>query len=184
MTGVHQYWKPALTVIAGAALLACADDAAPVAPPDPGPTLAANTEGPLAVESVIGLEPLFGATNQTSIAHDISDFGQAVGSSDAPANETHAVLWEPNTSVFPVDLGTLSGGTTSRARAINSIGTVIVGQSETANVVGPAVRWVNVNGTWTIQDLGTLPGWTFGEAFDVADDGSRWAMSPARAEDR
>ena len=73
--------------------------------------------------------------------------------------ESHAVIWELNSSVYPVDLGTLSGGGQSRARAINSIGTVIVGQSETPNVPSQAVRWVNVNGTWTIQDLGTLPGW-------------------------
>ena len=106
MTGVHQCRMPVLATIGGAALRGCADAAAPVAPPD-RPALAANAEGPAAVESVIALEPLLTATIPMSMANDINDLGQAVGESAAPGAQRHAVLWDVNTSVFPVDLGTL-----------------------------------------------------------------------------
>lgn len=180
MTAVHHSWKPVLVVTAAALLLACADAAAPVAP-SPGAALAANTEGPLAVESVIGLEPLIGAMVPTSTARDINDLGLAVGWSSAPSGQRHAVLWDVNASVFPADLATLPGGTDSRANAINSTGTVIVGLSENGNLETRATRWVNVNGIWIIQDLGAFQGQTYAEALDVADDGTiigTWTAQP------
>jgi len=160
-----------LAIAAATASVGCSDAAAPVAPPDHA-LLAANTDGPLAVESVLGLEPLIGAAVPTSIANDINDLGHVVGSSAAPGALHHAVLWDVNASVFPVDLGTLPGGTDSEARAINSTGAVIIGLSDNANLETRATRWVNVNGNWIIQDLGAFQGQTRAEAFDVADDGT------------
>jgi uncharacterized membrane protein len=65
------------------------------------------------------------------------------------------------------DLGTLPGGVTSMANAINS-SEIIVGQSDGTRANGHwhAVLW-NVSGT--IRDLGVLKGGTYSIAFGVND---------------
>ncbi len=67
------------------------------------------------------------------------------------------------------DLGTLTGGVTSIANAINSLG-VIVGQSDGTATGGlwHAVLWNAAN---NIQDLGVLPGGDYSIAFGVNDSG-------------
>jgi len=173
MTGVHHRWKGTFAGFAVGTLLGCADGAAPVAPSNTRPALAANTEGSLAVVSVVGLEPLVGApVNASSSAADINDLGLVVGSSRAPNGEIHAVIWNPSVSPFPFDLGTLPGGTSSAATAINSAGTVIVGSASSVNLDQRVVRWVFANGGWTIQDLGLPSGNVGAEATDITDDGS------------
>lgn len=171
MTAVHHDRTSVLALITVAALFGCADPSGPLAPPAVEPALAANTAGPLAVESIMGLEPVLGAATNFGQAHDINDLGMVVGFA-ATTGDVHAVIWYPGVSAFAQDLGTLPGGSTSAAHAINEAGTVIVGSSATAGFDTHAVRWVNVNGNWIIQDLGTLPGGTSSLAFDVADDGS------------
>lgn len=172
MPAVHHDRKSTLALITVAVVLGCADGSGPLAPPAVEPALAANTAGPLAVESIMGLEPVLGASTNYGQAYDINDLGMVVGNTSTTTGDVHAVIWYPSVSAFAQDLGTLPGGSTSAAIAINEAGSVIVGSSATAGFDIHAVRWVHVNGTWTIQDLGTLPGGTSGRALDVADDGS------------
>ena len=65
------------------------------------------------------------------------------------------------------DLGTLAGGVTSIANAINASG-VVVGQSDGSNTGGHwhAVKW---DTSGKIKDLGILVGGTYSIAFGVND---------------
>ncbi|MBL8842882.1 MAG: hypothetical protein JNL90_15295 [Planctomycetes bacterium] len=87
-------------------------------------------------------------------AVDINDNGDiiATGSKGYPIDV--GVLWRNRTAI---NLGTLSGGTISRARRINACGE-IVGEANTASGFFHAVKWtVTPAPTWT--DLGhALPG--------------------------
>jgi probable HAF family extracellular repeat protein len=98
---------------------------------------------------------------------DINDDGEIVGESVfryGPPFTSHAFLWKQMTMT---DLGTLKGGTTSMANALNSLG-VVVGQSDGSNTGGlwHAVKW-DIRGK--IEDLGVLKGGTYSVAFDVND---------------
>jgi probable HAF family extracellular repeat protein len=92
---------------------------------------------------------------RNSAAYGINDDGVIVGSSQvAPGHgrsPTHAFLFGEGGRLQ--DLGTLDGGTTSQAFAINNRGEA-VGVSDLPNSLGHAVLW-NSKG---IQDLGTLGG--------------------------
>lgn len=66
------------------------------------------------------------------------------------------------------DLGTLPGGTSSYANAVNANGTVVVGHSSTPDG-GRAFRWTSTDG---MVSLGTLPGGTGSAAWGVNVDGS------------
>jgi len=98
---------------------------------------------------------------------DINDNGEIVGESVfgyGPPFTSHGFLWNGFTKK---DLGTLTGGVTSMANAINSLG-VIVGQSDGTSTRGHwhAVLW---NASDKIEDLGTLAGGTYSVAFGVND---------------
>jgi len=101
-------------------------------------------------------------------ALDINDNNQIVGESIfsyGPPFRSHAFEW--SAALGLKDLGTLSGGTTSMANAINSSG-VMVGQSNASGFPNAwhAVMW---NAARKIRDLGTLPGGTYSVAFGVND---------------
>jgi len=96
----------------------------------------------------------------------INDDGEIVGESVfsyGPPFLSRAFDYTPSGGMK--DLGTLTGGTTSLANAINS-GGVIVGQSNAKNFLTEwhAVKW---GVTKKIQDLGTLLGGTYSVAFGI-----------------
>ncbi|MER5261048.1 hypothetical protein ABTZ99_03045 [Actinosynnema sp. NPDC002837] len=68
----------------------------------------------------------------------------------------------------PIDLGTLPGGTESKAVDISETG-VIVGEATTAGGQTHAVRW---GADHTISQLGTLAGSTWSTAVDINDTGT------------
>jgi probable HAF family extracellular repeat protein len=97
---------------------------------------------------------------------DINDSNEIVGESVftySPTFTSHAFSWTSGTGLQ--DLGTLAGGVTSVANAINESG-VIVGQSDGTSTVGHwhAVMWDTAN---KIRDLGTIAGGNYSIAFGV-----------------
>ena len=101
-------------------------------------------------------------------AFDINDNNQIVGQTtftNGPPLQSHAFEWSATLGMK--DLGTLAGGTTSMAYAINS-SAVMVGQSNSGGSANPwhAVMW---NAARKIQDLGILSGGTSSGAFGVND---------------
>lgn len=101
-------------------------------------------------------------------ALDINDNNQIVGESIfsyGPPFQSHAFEWSP-AALSLKDLGTLAGGTTSMANAINYSG-VMAGQSNSGSSPNwHAVMW---NAARKIRDLGTLPGGTYSVAFGIND---------------
>lgn len=152
--------------------IGCADVTVPIAPlPIDQPNLApgggkgGGGGGGSVVESIVGLEPLIGATVNFSSALKVSDFGQIVGTSATSTGAGRAVIWDGST--FAQDLGTFDGGESSEASAILPNGTVIVGSSNLR-----AVRWVNLSGVWTIDALPDPVGGNVCAAVDIASDGT------------
>jgi probable HAF family extracellular repeat protein len=100
-------------------------------------------------------------------ALDLNDNGEIVGESVfgyGPPFTSHGFEWTQATGIK--DLGTLPGGNTSIANAINSSG-IIVGQSNSGAFVDwHAVKW---DASHEIADLGTLPGGTYSVAFGIND---------------
>ncbi len=99
-------------------------------------------------------------------AFDINDNNQIVGQTtftNGPPLQSHAFEW--SAALGMKDLGTLAGGTTSMAYAINSSG-VMVGQSNAGGFPNAwhAVMW---NPARKIQHLGTLSGGTYSLAFGI-----------------
>jgi probable HAF family extracellular repeat protein len=102
-------------------------------------------------------------------ALDLNDSNEIVGESIfgyGPPFTSHGFKWTSGGGLK--DLGTLAGGNTSLANAINSSG-VVVGQSNSkANSAWHAVKWSASN---AIDDLGVLPGGTYSVAFAINDSG-------------
>jgi probable HAF family extracellular repeat protein len=100
-------------------------------------------------------------------ALDINDNNQIVGESIftyGPPLQSHAFEW--SAALGMKDLGTLAGGTTSMANAINYSG-VMVGQSNSGAFPNwHAVMW---NAARKIQDLGILSDGTYSVAFAIND---------------
>lgn len=99
---------------------------------------------------------------------DVNDNNEIVGESVfsyGPPFKSHAFAWTSGTGM--IDLGTLAGGVTSIANAINLSG-LIVGQSDSSSTGGNwhAVKWDSER---KIHDLGTLPGGTYSVAFAIND---------------
>jgi len=153
------------------AATACSDAVMPTGPlPRAEPSFAAGTGGASIVKSIIGLEPLLDASINISGPAQISDLGQVVGFSRNAANENRAVIWEGST--FPQDLGSL-GGPETTASGITPDGSVIVGNSSRGFDSTPiAVRWVRLNGAWTIDELPLLAGATWCRTVDIGGNGT------------
>jgi probable HAF family extracellular repeat protein len=102
-------------------------------------------------------------------ALDLNDSNAIVGESVfayGPPFISHGFKWTSGGGLQ--DLGTLEGGDTSVANAINA-SAVIVGQSNSkANLRWHAVKWSASN---AIDDLGVLPGGTYSVAFAINDSG-------------
>ena len=103
-----------------------------------------------------------------SASLDVNDSNEIVGESVfsyGPPFKSHGFAWMSGTGM--IDLGTLAGGVTSVANAINSSGT-IVGQSDGSSTAGHwhAVEW---DAERKIRDLGNLPGGNYSIAFAVND---------------
>jgi probable HAF family extracellular repeat protein len=97
----------------------------------------------------------------------INDDGDIVGESVfgyGPPFTSHGFEWTSASGMK--DLGTLSGGNTSIANAINSTD-IVAGQSNSgSSLYWHAVKWDASN---KIEDLGTLPGGTYSIAFGIND---------------
>jgi probable HAF family extracellular repeat protein len=101
-------------------------------------------------------------------ALDINDSGEIVGESIfsyGPPFTSHGFKW--TTAGGLEDIGTLPGGDTSMANAVNESG-IIVGQSNAGSFlnVWHAVKW---NVSDDVEDLGTLPGGTYSIGFGIND---------------
>ena len=111
-------------------------------------------------DPVAGMQDLGG-----TVAHDINDSGQVVGTSDVGG--THAVLWDPVTGMQDI-----AGGI---AHGINNGGQV-VGESNSH-----AFLWDQIGGT---QDLGVLSGRITSIAYDINDAGQVVGWSGGNSTDR
>jgi probable HAF family extracellular repeat protein len=115
---------------------------------------------------MVGLEPLIDADVNFSTALRVSDLGQVIGSSvTSGSSDVRAVIWDGST--FAEDLGTLAGALRSEAAGILPNGSVIVGNSNSQ-----AVRWVKLNGVWTIDALPEPVGGANCQAVDIASHGT------------
>ena len=103
---------------------------------------------------MVHLPTLHGPTSYGQ-AEAISPDGRiAVGASQIPSGDIHAVLW--NRTSGAVDLGDLPGGRElARAEAISSDGTVVVGTGSTdASGFDTAFRWTEETGMQPLTGLG------------------------------
>jgi probable HAF family extracellular repeat protein len=107
---------------------------------------------------------LVGTLGGVTVANDVSNGGQVVGSSYDVLGRQRAFVWSVSDGSLR-DLGTL-GGSSSEARAINVNGD-IVGWAETASNERHAVIWPAVGGRTV--DLGGLPGNAESAANDIND---------------
>jgi hypothetical protein len=105
--------RSALAATAAAALLGCSDAVRPLGPSDAdAPSTAANSAGPLAVVSIIGLEPVLGAVENDTSAYGINDLGQLVAESPArPFRLTAEGNANPDFSQGPCNVLNTESGT-------------------------------------------------------------------------
>jgi probable HAF family extracellular repeat protein len=102
---------------------------------------------------------------------DINGTGEIVGESIfsyGPPFTSHGFKWTAAGGLE--DIGTLPGGDTSMANAVNESG-IIAGQSNAGAFPGAwhAVKW---NVSDDVEDLGTLPGGTYSIGFGINDYGT------------
>lgn len=107
--------------------------------------------------------PLIPGT-QFATACGIDRAGVRVVGTSGIGTTARAFLWEEASPKMVLNLGTLSGQTSSSAQAISGDGTTIVGASG-----GFAFRWTAATG---MMSLGSLPGQTSAIARSVSDVGS------------
>ncbi|MDQ0782754.1 T9SS type A sorting domain-containing protein [Chryseobacterium sp. W4I1] len=94
------------------------------------------------------------------------DGNTIVGLGWVTAGSAHAVKWDAANGV--TDLGSSIAGSSSRANAINSDGTVIVGWQDQADGTRSGAKWVNGVQSFITDSNGNY----VGEAGDVSADGS------------
>jgi probable HAF family extracellular repeat protein len=145
-----------LTLLAGLAP-ACREDA----PDATGPSPASGSQAVAAAAVTYTVKSLGTLGGHQSVAYDINNVGQTVGTSTTSAGKFHAFIHQAGAMK---DLGALSGGT-SEANAINDAG-VVVGYSTLLSGAERAVRWQNGNK----MSLGTLGGRN-SRATDINEDG-------------
>lgn len=118
-------------------------------------------------------------TATSSRANAVSPDGNwSVGQSGQLIGGPRAVRWSGSGSIL--NLGVLSGGTTSEAFAVSSNGMFVAGRSGSSSG-NRAFRWTNTG----MQDLGVLPGDANSGATDITGDGqtivgfSAWQFGPS-----
>ena len=108
--------------------------------------------------------PTFGPR---SLAKDMNERGQVVGWMGTSVSiDAHAYVWEDG---IVTDLGTVPGGFTGFATAINNLGQIVIGGNSDngGTVIGRSFLWHD--GVFT--DLGVLPGFDHTVAWDINDGG-------------
>ena len=115
---------------------------------------------------MVDLGTLGGAS---SVAHDVSDWGEVVGLAETNAGQAHAFLWTATQGMR--DLGA-PGGVASMALAVNNRAEIVGGS-------GHACLWRALDGS---VDLGTLGGRT-SCAYDINDLGYIVGVSQTGATD-
>jgi probable HAF family extracellular repeat protein len=146
-----------LTLLAGLTP-ACREDVPDATGPSPSP----GSQAVAAAAVAYTIKNLGTLGGHQSVAYDINNMGQTVGTSTTKAGKFHAFIYQAGTMK---DLGALSGGT-SEANAINDAG-VVVGYSTLLSGAERAVRWQN----GTKKNLGTLGGRN-SRANDINADGT------------
>jgi probable HAF family extracellular repeat protein len=128
----------------------------------------------LVLMNPIGLQPLGTLGGATSIALDINDRREIVGSSDDATNKSAAFLWTARNGM--VDLGGRGGNTI--ANGINTSGHV-VGLSADLGGTPHAMVWAKGK----VLDLGVLPGHSESGAEAINDDREivGWSFTPTVA---
>ena len=107
--------------------------------------------------TVVALGSLGGTS---TVAIDINDLGQVVGTSQNTSGVFRPFLWTPRKGM--VDLGTIGAGLRGQAWGINNSGQ-IVGLSDVEGTVGHATYWYKGK----VYDLGVLPGYTASSATSI-----------------
>jgi probable HAF family extracellular repeat protein len=101
-----------------------------------------------------GMEDLGGFGGTCTLATDLNDKGQVVGTSNLTGDQSwHAFVWDRATGI--IDLGTL-GGSISEAWAINEKGEAVGGSNLSGHQFENAVSWRETGGRWQATNLGTV----------------------------
>jgi probable HAF family extracellular repeat protein len=158
-----------LTLLAGLTP-ACREDVPDATGPSPSP----GSQAVAAAAVAYTIKNLGTLGGHQSVAYDINNMGQTVGTSTTKAGKFHAFIYQAGTMK---DLGALSGGT-SEANAINDAG-VVVGYSTLLSGAERAVRWQN----GTKKNLGTLGGRN-SRANDINADGTIVGWSDTKSGER
>jgi probable HAF family extracellular repeat protein len=107
--------------------------------------------------------------DQLTVAYNLSADGTVLAGQSGALRRQQAVVWRRRDGGYDVyGLGHLEGGGSfSIARSVNSDGTVVVGESDSADGVR-AFRWVDDQ----MENLGTLEDGVFSRAWSVNADGT------------
>jgi probable HAF family extracellular repeat protein len=114
-----------------------------------------------------GMRDFGGFGGTCTLATDLNDKGQVVGTSNLAGDQTwHAFTWDRATGIK--DLGTL-GGSYSLAQAINQGGEAVGAASKEGDLQIDAVLWRKSRGKWQSTDLGTVSGSNCAFALSIND---------------
>lgn len=130
--------------------------------------------------NIISLDNLYSFTS--SQAESVSENGDVVGSAtafDPNSIRMRAVLWLAGSST-PQDLGALPGGSTSRARDIDSNG-IAVGTSNSASG-NRAFIWTSADGMRDLNSLSNSPNIVLIDAISVNKQGAILALGINRSD--
>lgn len=147
--GAVKHWRGVLCLLAALGVAGCGDSPRPTGPTD-GERAAKGARG----QSV--LVPVEGLGGSVTLAADVNESHEVVGTAVTSGGDSHAFLWKKGETR---DLGTL-GGSWSTASDVNDWGQV-TGTSVTRGGAARAFFWAN----GTMYDIGTLGG---GESHGVA----------------
>ena len=110
-----------------------------------------------------------------SIAQGINNLGQVAGVGQSATGYFHAIVWDQKIFCLlhvciykysPTDLGTLPGGVSSGANAINNLGQ-LAGEGDIGAGQARAIMWNKIGSNYLPTDLGILSGGTFSIATSI-----------------